>query len=201
MILQRLEAMHDLVQDTKASIDGMHHDLHALMNDFQKVANGLTEAEMRIGTSEDSASSEKTRMEAATYKNKVLMKDISELEDQNCIANLLIFGLLGSVDDDPNSCVEFLEAWLLHNLGIKFDRDFEIERVQRVPMVKPLSNSHPRAMIFRPLRYHHAEILLAHMTKAQHVLLERIQNQYCSELFKGHSVHRKRLLGPPSVSQ
>ncbi|KAJ1187515.1 hypothetical protein NDU88_004290 [Pleurodeles waltl] len=119
MILQRLCALHDLVQDTKANTDAMHHDLQALWNKFQTMAGRIIEAETRISVLEDSASTPKSKVDAATIKIKTLMKDISDLEDRNWRGNLCIFGLIERVEDNAKLCVEFLESWLPRTLGIR----------------------------------------------------------------------------------
>ncbi|KAJ1104005.1 hypothetical protein NDU88_001421 [Pleurodeles waltl] len=137
---------------------------------------------------------------------KTIARELSDLEDRNYAGNLHIFGISENTEKDANSFIEFIESWLSLILGLKFDKEIEIERAHRIPSGKQpnLTPGQPirlRAPIFRPLRYHHTEAILTNMRKTQHVEWNGARITIAHDYSKETGGYKKGLLGTMTKSK
>ncbi|KAJ1162724.1 hypothetical protein NDU88_003191 [Pleurodeles waltl] len=106
----------------------MLHDIQVLRDDIKSPSNRLTEAGLRISTLEDSNYSILKPVDQSSHSLKSMVKELSELEDRTRRWNLHIFGLPENIENNASSCIELLEPWMPHTLGLTFTKNFHMTK-------------------------------------------------------------------------
>ncbi|CAL9683234.1 unnamed protein product [Knipowitschia caucasica] len=164
-VRQRNQALSNRMDIRTAEINESISGLRAMLDGL---TSRVTDAEDRIGATEDQLANMSAELQKLTKDNTFLLDKVESLENYSRRNNIRIVNLReGCEGSDP---VAFFANWLPNILGCDyFAKPLVIERAHRTLAPKPSAGEKPRAVLIRFLSYQDRENVLciaANLTKA-----------------------------------
>lgn len=134
----------------------------------------LSEAERRVGDTEDTLRAHGDSLHTLQDKMKVMESWAENQENWNRRNNLCLVGLPeGAEGRDPAAYTEQLLHTLLPQAA--FSPYFAVERAHRIPSARGPPGAPPRTFIFRLLNFRHRDLVLREAKKAGELRHENVK--------------------------
>ncbi|KAI4825292.1 hypothetical protein KUCAC02_020978 [Chaenocephalus aceratus] len=149
-----LEAIHSLRADVTTRNDEILAAISEIKTDLSSYSGRLTQAEDRIGETEDNVTVLHNTVNGMEKVITALTEKVEDLENRDRRSNLRVIGLPENAEG--RDVESFLEKWIPEVLGPEnFPTPLVIERAHRIPGGRPKPNSPPppRPLIVKFLNF------------------------------------------------
>jgi len=149
-----LEAIHSLRADVTTRNDEILAAISEIKTDLSSYSGRLTQAEDRIGETEDNVMVLHNTVNGMEKVITALTEKVDDLENRDRRSNLRVIGLPENAEG--RDVESFLEKWIPEVLGPEnFPTPLVIERAHRIPGGRPKPNSPltPRPLILKFLNF------------------------------------------------
>lgn len=140
-------------------IEAVQLDVSLVQQDFDKLRARVSEAEQRVGLTEDTVMEHTVSICILQTKVRALEYKVDDAENRNRRNNLRLVGMPEGAEG--KNLTVFMEEVLRELLpAAQFSPYFTVERAHRIPPVPGPPGSNPRTLIFRLLNFRDRDEIL-----------------------------------------